>query len=309
MGHILYDIRSYVEEFPKPDKSVKIIGKIKYSVGGSATNVVCNISKMGAKTNLIGKIGFDDNGRYILNSLKELNVNTDSIIISKEGSSGISIIIINKMGEPVIVEMLGVNEPLLESDIDYKPIDRSKHIHFSGTTTKTLERISEYVKKQGKSLSFDPGRAISSFGFNRLKNIFKNSDILFINRKECSSILGLDVVHFEKAFDLLTKKLPDKTIVIKGGKMDTMVYDKGKKFSASTIPVKIVDTIGAGDAFCAGWIYSFIKGNDSEESARFANACGALKVIKEGASGLPFKKDIMKFYEKNKDRIRIKELK
>ena len=54
LGHIIYDIRCYVDDFPLPDKLTKMMGRLKHGGGGSASNAAINASKLGLKTSIIG---------------------------------------------------------------------------------------------------------------------------------------------------------------------------------------------------------------------------------------------------------------
>jgi ribokinase len=305
IGHILYDTRSFVEEFPKPDKMTFVKGTITHSIGGSATNVACNLSKLGMKTALIGKIGYDDHGKYLLEQLKFYGVESKYVKITIEKPTGVSMIVINKNGEPLLFEMIGANEPLHKSEISKEAIENSSHLHMSGTTLEALAYAARLAKKMKKTVSFDPGRSKSQAGFKKLYMILKNVDILLTTRVEITRIVDHPEYEFQRAVELLRKKLKEKIIIVKGGKDKTFAYLKEKAFSVSTVPVKVVDTIGAGDAFDAGFLHKFLMGEKIEDCVKFANACGALKVTREGAAGLPMKDEVYAFYRKVKNKMKV----
>jgi len=306
LGHILYDMRCYVDDFPKPDKTSFVKGKIKHSIGGSATNVACNLAKLGRKTCLISKIGLDENGKYLIEELRKLGVCEDYVLVNKEKQTGVAMLIINKQGEPILVEMIGANEPILPKEISKEAIENSKHLHMSGTNLEALEAASKIAKKLRKTISFDPGRTKSQFGFKKLKKIFYRCSIIFFNEAEVCRVIGKE--SFEESLEEIRKKLKDKIIVIKRGKNPTLLFSPRKNFSVSTIKVKVIDTIGAGDAFTAGFLHKFLSRKSLEECVKFANACGALKTMNEGAAGLPFKEEIEKFYKKKKKLMKVEKL-
>ncbi|MEM5853110.1 MAG: carbohydrate kinase family protein [Candidatus Aenigmatarchaeota archaeon] len=304
IGHIVYDTRSFVEEFSKPDKMSFVKGTITHSIGGSATNVACNLSKLGMKPALIGKIGYDDHGQYLLEQLKLYGVESKYVKITTEKPTGVCMIIVDKRGEPLMFEMVGANEPLLKTDISKEAIEDSAHLHMSGTTLETLSYVAKIGKKMNKTVSFDPGRSKSQEGFKKLYPVLKNVDVLIVNKVEIMRIA--EIWDFKKALNFLRKKLKKLTIIVKCGKENTLVFSRNGNFSVSTVKVKVVDTIGAGDAFTAGFLHKFLKGNDIEECVKFANACGALKVTREGATGLPFKDEVYSFYKKVSKEIIVK---
>ncbi|MEM5766583.1 MAG: carbohydrate kinase family protein [Candidatus Aenigmatarchaeota archaeon] len=305
IGHVLYDTRSFVEEFPKPDKMTFVKGTITHSIGGSATNVACNLSKLGMKTALIGKIGFDDHGKYLLSQLKFYGVESKYVKITTEKPTGVSMIVIDKSGEPLLFEMVGANEPLHKSEIPKEAIEKSLHLHMSGTTLEALAYATKLAKKMKKTVSFDPGRSKSQEGFKKLYKVLKNVDVLITTKVEMTRIVDNPGCDFQRALEFLRSKMDRKMIIVKSGKDKTLVYLEDKAFSVSTVPVKIVDTIGAGDAFAAGFLHKFLKKEKIEECVKFANACGALKVMRESAAGLPLKDDVYAFYKKVEKKMKV----
>lgn len=307
IGHILYDTRSYVSEFPKPDRMSFVKGVIRHSIGGSATNVVCNLSKLGFKAAIIAKVGSDDHGKYLMDQLRELRVSSRFVRVSKESPTGVSMVVIQKDGEPLLFEMLGANEPIRKKDVSVEAIRNSGHLHMSGSTLSVLAYAAGLAKRFGKTVSFDPGRSKSQMGFRMLFPILKNVDILITNKVELGRVASMSGKRQGEILDFLESKMKGKTIIVKGGGGDTIVQSGGERFSVSTLNVKVVDTIGAGDAFTAGFLSKFIASEDLMECTRFANACGSLKVMREGAAGLPAKKEVQSFYRGVRDEMRVKE--
>ncbi len=298
-GHILYDLRCYVESFPKPDKTSFVKGNFKGSVGGSATNVCCNAAKLGKTSAIIGKIGFDDRGQIVLNSLRKIGVNTSGVRIDSKARTGTSIVVIDSNGTPAVIEMLGANEKITLPEIDLSLIRNAKIIHLTGAPIQLLEAVSSAAKSAGKTVTFDPGRSISRLGSSKLSKILRNSDILIINSKEARELGG------GKA---LKNIFPGKPFVIKGGKLPTIVYEAETDafFTIGTIPIKVKDTIGAGDAFSGGLLVKLLSRAGLKEAVQYGNACGALKATREGADGLPRKKEADSFFRKNKEHLAIR---
>lgn len=307
IGHILYDTRSYVGEFPRPDRTSFVKGTIKHSIGGSATNVACNLSKLGLKTAVIGKIGNDDHGKYLLSQLKFYRVDSKFVKVDSKNPTGVAMIVIGRGGEPLLFEMIGANGSLSQKDISSSAIKNSKHLHMSGSPLSALELAAGLAKKFNRKVSFDPGRTGSEAGFKNLYPILRNVDILITNKSEITRIASFPEDDFEGSFEFLKKKLKDRVIILKSGKQDTVVYQRGRMFSVSTVPIKkVVDTIGSGDAFASGFLYKFLGGEKMEGCVKFGNVCGALKATFEGAAGLPRKNEVERFYRNVSKKVKIK---
>ena len=198
IGHILLDIRGRVDDFPKPDSSIKIKGAIQYSPGGSATNVAVAANRLGVSSSLCAILGFDDYGIQIIQQLLKEGIDVSNIKINYHKPSGISMLIINRDGDPIIIQSLGANEPFPLSQLDLRGIINSKHLHMTGTDINILKEAARVAKHSGKGhvkVSFDPGRSISHMGYEKLMPILENVDYLIINRTEVARMLGLSEVQ------------------------------------------------------------------------------------------------------------------
>ena len=291
IGHIVYDIRNYVERFPEPDHTALMRMHPSVSGGGSAANVAVNLVKLGHASGVIGNVASDRHGKYLLSDLKSHGVDVSQVRVWR-GMSGLSVIIIDAAGEVRVIEDLGVADRRRTIDQDF--IRGSKFLHMSGCAFPLLEAGSKVAHKAGIPISFDPGRAASRLGEKKLAPIFDRCEFLIINRKELFSITG----SREESEAARLSKQYNMVCVIKQGGREIIV--KTKDMSSFTVPpyiVKPVDTLGAGDAFCAGFIAGIVEKRSVFESVRFANAVAAAKVLRKGAQSLPSRRFIEKRFK------------
>jgi len=306
----LYDIRCYVNDFPLPDKLAVIMGRLKFSAGGSAANSAVAASKLGLKSGIIGKIGFDEYGWSVIQSLRKQTVNLDHTLIDLQNPTGVSLITVNRKGIPQFVQMIGASEPICPEEINQKYIENAKHLHMTGLNTEALKRASDIAKNSNLTVSFDPGRKKSELGYKALMPVLKNVDILFLNRKEARALLGVDVNEpitnvIEKLKDKMGR---DKTYIIKGGKEDVLVYSPATEFSVSTFKVKVIDTVGAGDAFNTGFLTAFLEGKSLHDAVIYGVACSAIKCTREGAQSSPNRLEVEDFLKKNRSGVRLRKI-
>ncbi len=298
IGHILYDIRCYTDEFPMPDRMSLTKGKIKYSAGGSACNSAVCASNLGKNVTICGKIGFDDYGIFLIQNFISKRVDTSNIIIDYHEPTGISVVVINRDGEPEIVEMLGANEPVSVKDIKSDFFD-TKLVHMTGTNLSALMYVSTFAKERDIKVMFDPGRSASHLGHSKLEPILKNCDVIVSNRVEMARLLELENER-SATIDEISRRAEeifgDKVLIIKQGSDRTVVICD-KSFTANTFKVDVVDTLGAGDAFAGGFATAIVEGKSLEDCAIFANAAAALKVTKEGAQSSPTREELEAFLE------------
>lgn len=301
IGHLLYDIRCYVDDFPLPDKLSVIMGHLKSSVGGSSANSSIAASKLGMKTGLIGKVGFDEYGWNIIKNLRGQKANLNHILIDLQNPTGVSLITVNRKGIPEFVQMLGASEPICPVEIRQRYIEDASHLHMTGLNLEALEKASEIAKNSHLTVSFDPGRKKSELGYKKLMPILKNVDMLFINRKEARALAASgpgEQIHdvIEKLRNKIGK---DKTYLIKGGKQDVLAFSSTERVAVSPFKVKVVDTVGAGDAFNAAYITAFFEGKDLKEAVIYGVGCSAIKCTREGAQSSPTRIELEKFLEEN----------
>jgi len=281
IGHCVYDIRNYVKEFPEPDHTALMRMHPKVGAGGSAANVAHNLVKLGFSSGVIANVGNDRHGKFLLSDLQKSGVDA-SQVRQFRGMSGLSVIIIDAHAEVRVIEDLGVADRRRAIDEDY--ISGAAFLHMSGCALPMLESASKIAHERGIPISFDPGRAASRFGERKLSRVLDRCDYLIINRKELFAITGS---REEQAAAALAKKYNLICVIKQGGREIIVKTKEPASFSVEPFHVKPVDTLGAGDAFCAGFIAGVNRKFSPYESVRFANAVAAAKVMRKGAQSLP----------------------
>ncbi len=307
------DIRAYVPEFPNPDSSVKIKGAISYTPGGSATNVAVAAMRLGIQSAICSILGFDAYGMEVIKQLINERVDVSNIKIDYHKPTGISMVIVNEAGEPIIIQSLGANEPFPISYLNVHAIESAKHFHMTGTDPKVLEKAAEIAKTSKKNkvmVSFDPGRSISHMGYQQLMPIIKNIDYFIINRREAASLAGIpkETDIFEIITNLQNKIPTNITLVIKGGSKETIVKSTHEFFALPPYKVKVFDTIGAGDAFAGGMIVGLLQKKSLKDALIMGHANASYKIQFGGAQSSANKVQMAEFMKAHKGEIAPKDL-
>lgn len=292
IGHIVYDIRNYVEQFPEPDHTAVMRMDPKVSGGGSAANVAVNLVKLGISSGVIGSVADDRHGRFLLSDLKEFGVDTSQVRVFPGGMTGLSVIIIDAQGEVRVIEDFGVADRRRAIDPGY--IKQAQFLHMSGCAFHLLDSASRIAANAGIPISFDPGRAASRLGEHKLAPILRRCEYLIINRKE---LFAITHSREESAAERLAKKYNLVCVIKQGGKETIVKTKEADSFKVRPFRVKAVDTLGAGDAFCAGFVAAINEKKSLFESVRFANAVAAAKVLHRGAQSLPSRRFIRQKFQ------------
>lgn len=263
--------------------------------GGKGANQAVTIGKLGGSVQMIGKIGNDDYGKRLLESLKKNHVKREHVLYSNE-STGLAFIMVNDNGDNSIVVIPGANFDLTKEDLK----EQKKSIEASDILVCQLETPLEVVEEAlilAKSkdvftvLNPAPGKVLS-------QNILKHTDLLTPNESELEIISGIkidDEKGMIKACEKLISQGVGGIIVTLGEKGALYVSSDGvKTFEAYS--VKAIDTTAAGDSFTGAIAYALDTGLGLEEGIRLAMKVGALTVQKKGAqSSLPTLKDVKGF--------------
>lgn len=237
-------------------------------VGGGGVNTAVNFANLGYKTSAIFKIGDDIYSKGILESFKDKNVDLSNIIQDKKVSTGFSIILVSFQGDRTVLAHRGANAQIKKSDINFDAIKKAKLLYIApmnGDSTKVLDDIANFASDNNVYVCFNAGSTSIKKGFNYLKKILDNANIVVMNKEEASLATQIQVrpdTRDEKYSDCLIhpdikemfKKLKVRDyqiIVITDGGRGAYAYDGHKFYFCPVFDGPVVSTLGAGDAFAS----------------------------------------------------------
>ena len=264
--------------------------------GGSAANTIIGLARLGCKVGFIGKVAEDKEGAQLLGDFRKEDVNTAGIISAKKGESGQVMGFVDAKGERALYINSGVNDTIAFDEVKTDYVSKTKFLHLTSfvgnlsfqTQKKLLQNLPENVH-----ISFDPGALYSRKGLAQLEPIIGKSYVMMPNAKELSLITG-EADYCSGADFLIGKGV--KIVAIKLGGEGCYVTDGHERLRIEAFKVKAVDTTGAGDAFCAGFLYGLLKEKTLQECGRLGNFVASRCVTKMGArAGLPHRKDLALF--------------
>ncbi|MCJ7465961.1 MAG: sugar kinase, partial [Maribacter sp.] len=244
-----------------------------------------NLSVLETKVAFIGKIGRDNFSDLITSSLENKNVNTDLIIHSDHYKTGLTIVM-NYHMDRANVTFPGAMGYLFEKDITSNILNRARHLHLSSIFLQTglmkdVVKLFQKAKKLGLSTSLDPQWDPSEKWDIDLLGLLSYVDIFLPNVKElCRMTSSEDIASS------LNKIRPYANIVvIKDGDRGALLWDTNELISKPAyLNNNVVDCIGAGDSFNAGFISQFLKGSALERCLQFGLIAGAINTTSFGGT-------------------------
>ncbi|MEM3926669.1 MAG: carbohydrate kinase family protein [Desulfurococcaceae archaeon] len=294
VGHALVDIRIVVDKFPGPDEEAKVINQV-WGAGGSAVNVAIDASRLGLKTAVIAKIGFDSFGRIIVDELLREGVDITGLRVSSKGQTGFTVVVIDRNGDIIMYGYKGVAEELGSSDIVDDMIANARYVHIASLRVDTSLRVVETARENNVTVTWDPGRVLSARGIRELESLIKQVNIITLNSKEAALLTGLKPEEYREAAKTI-KSLGPELVVVKLGPKG--VYALGNNIDEEIPAIRVgktVDTTGAGDAFVAGLISGLIRGYTLRKAILYANAVAALKITRLGSHEAPRHNEVVEY--------------
>jgi len=279
-----------VDRIAKAEEESEILN-FKESPGGSAANTAVGLARLGVKTGYIGKVATDRDGESLLEDFRKEGVDTGGIVISKNGRSGSVIGFVDKEGQRALYLDPGVNNTLKFEEINVSYIKGARFLHF--TSFASDEPFKAQIKIVDMfpeiNVTLDPGMIYARKGIKGLKPLIRKCFAFFLNEVELELLTGKGCE--EGAKELLNEDV--KIVAVKLGNKGCYVTDGREKHFIATNKVEVVDTTGAGDAFCAGFIYGLLNEKTLKECGVLGNFVASKVITEMGArNGLPKKEDL-----------------
>lgn len=283
IGSLNYDFIMKVDRAPKMGETITS-NSTRFSCGGKGANQAYQMGKLGLNVYMIGCVGNDYYGEESIASLKQANVQTNSIVI-KNTNTGLGFVTALENGEVTAVIDEGANAHLDKKIIDenYNLIFNSEWIvlQFEIPMDTTEYIINEAEKNSvGVILNPAPTRNISD-------ELLKKIDYLIVNEVEASYYLGYEINESnldEKIFEL-RNKVKSGLVLTLGSKGSYYIDDK--IYYIPIIKANAVDTTGAGDSYIGAFVYGLCQGLKPFESCRLGAYSSAKTVEDFGRKSMP----------------------
>jgi sugar/nucleoside kinase (ribokinase family) len=296
-GEINPDLILSGDVIPAFHQTEKLVDSATLTIGSSSAIFACGAARLGLKVAFVGVCGDDLLGHFMLGELEKRGVDVSNVIARADGQTGLSVIL-NQRADRAILTYPGLIAALKESDISDDLLQKARHLHVASYFLQTqlqpdLPDLFRRAQSAGLTTSLDPNFDPSDawLGFDELLSA---TDVFLPNEREAESLSK------EANVDLAANRLGSKveTLGIKLGPEGALGFHMGQEVRVDSIPVNVVDTVGAGDSFDAGFLYGYLNGWPLEKSLRLACVCGALSTQCEGGTdGQPTLSDAMTFLE------------
>ena len=254
------------------------------TLGSSSAIFAHNLASLGSKVAFNSSIGGDPLGPICLDRLKEMAVDVSRVRRMQDKITGLTVIVPQGQ-QRYILTYPGTMADMQHADLDMRYLLDAKHLHVSSyflqkALQPSLPDIFRQAKEAGLTTSLDTNDDPEDRWASDLHHLLPFVDVLLPNEQEACKLAATSDIN--SAVENLAKKA--SILVVKRGAKGAVLRSKGANLLAMPLPVEVVDSVGAGDSFDAGFIHQFVRGKSLKECLQFATITGALSVTRAGGT-------------------------
>lgn len=297
LGSLNMDLVVRTKRIPRPGETVH--GQQFTTIpGGKGANQAAAAARLGAKVEMVGRVGDDSFGPTLLDNMRTQGVGVSHVLQDPRAPSGTAMIIIDEHGENSIVVAPGANGRVSRGDLeaarDLLVQARYLVMQFEIPLPVVRDAIA-LARELGVSVILNPAPAHAV-----ANDFFQGVYCLIVNETEARAFTDIEVDDLAAAQQagqaLLDLDVPIAIITL--GANGAFLVTREQSVHVPARQVEVVDTTAAGDAFVGGFTAAMLKGFDLVEAVRYATCAGTLATMVLGAqTSLPSAAQVQAFYE------------
>ena len=292
VGSIIVDLVARAARPPQRGESVT--GEsLSIVPGGKGANQALACARMGCAASLVGSVGGDGFADIALGTLRSAGVDLEGVFRSEGSRTGVAFIVIGDRSDNTILVLRGAND-------DMPPAHLERMAGLIGGADALLvqlemplpivEAAMGIARRAGVPVLLDPAPALQV-----PDSLIALADFITPNEQETRVLTGVDPATTEAALGAaaILRRRGARNVIVKRGADGCVASDGTAHWVIPGLPVRAVDTVGAGDCFAGAFISRWLGSRDLAGACRFANAASALKVQRHGAqAGIPTRAEV-----------------
>ena len=283
LGELNVDLILRGDVVPEWNQTEKLIDDATLTLGSSSAIFACGAARLGLRVAFVGVVGDDLLGRFCREALEARGVDTSGVVVDGALRTGMTVIL-QLPDDRAMLTFPGAIPMLRAEMVDPVLLEAARHIHVGSYFWQTalqpgLPALFGQARARGASTSIDT-QWDPSGQWAGLDAVLAAADILLPNEAEACALAG--AADWRPALASLASRVP--TVAVKRG-AEGAAARRGAAFTEMAAPaVQMVDAVGAGDSFDAGFVYGALAGWPLDRSLALAVACGALSTRAAGGT-------------------------
>jgi sugar/nucleoside kinase (ribokinase family) len=267
-----------VNDWPERGR-LSLVNEIGIGIGGCASNTSIALRKLGGDVAVMGKVGADGFGDFVVHTLENAGVGTTGVLRDPTIGTSATLIMIDDAGERTFIHYPGANGRVRPEELDMALIGSAKVFHFAGAQVmpgfdgEPAASVLKAAKEAGVTTCVDTVWDATGRWMQLMAPLFPYTDMFLPSLSEAVEITGKKDPADVAAVLL---DLGVKLVALKMGEEGSYVRTADVELRVPACKIVPVDGTGAGDAFVAGFLRGRLEGWDLERTTRFANAVGGL---------------------------------
>lgn len=284
-GDITVDVLARLEESIETGGD-NLVPELEQHCGGVGANTALALAKWGVPVRLLGCAGRDWFGDFSLGRLEAAGVDISQVERTERAMTGMMFITISPDGQRTIYGSRGANLHFPAGEGIENRLDGVECFHLMGynflgsSTAEASRQLVADAKRRGIRVTLDVGMAPSRQIPEKILDVAKRADILFVGHEEAATLTGQSDARASLA---RLEQCGAREIVVKRGEKGCVFLEKNAWCEVPPVGVTAVDTTGAGDAFAAAFLRARLRSWTPAEAALLANAAGAAAATVVGA--------------------------
>lgn len=264
-----------------------LVEQMTLHIGGCAANTGIGLAKLGVPTAVLGKVGRDGLGDFVVGTLEKNGIDVRGVVRDDSVGTSATMVMVGSDGERTFLHHLGGNARYRAADVDWRIIEDCRLLHVAGALVmpgldgKPMAEVLRRARKLGLMTALDTVWDATGQWMKTLAPSLPYAEYFLPSLAEAQKITGLDDPK-DVAQALLDSGV--KVVGLKLGESGALIKTADSEFTVKAFRVDPVDGTGSGDAWVAGFLCGILQGWDLERTANFANAVGALCVTAMGAT-------------------------
>jgi sugar/nucleoside kinase (ribokinase family) len=284
VGEINLDLILYGLPEQLPQERELLASHLNITLGSSSAIVANNLAALRNKVGFITRVGSDPLGKIALDRLSESGVDLSRVVRAEDSTTGLTVILPHQK-ERRILTYPGTMFEMNIGDLDFEYLFSAKHFHMSSLflhkgLTADIPDLFARMKQAGLTTSLDTNDDPDDSWNGVLDQVLPYVDVLLPNAREACKIARTESLL--EAIDTLSKKVP--TLAVKLGACGAFGRRGAEEVTVPSLSVEVLDSVGAGDSFDAGFLSRYINGASLSECLESGNLTGALSTQKAGGT-------------------------